>query len=386
MMSPSIHSVYDDQLEAASFAVRAVANFITTTIATPHKSSVTSDTCSPYPLLKFAAQILLISLLRFIYPSDAFVAEIGDSFLRLNPRKAADVMALFKILNKDHRLFKSSNDMVGILELGRGNISSKTSNRVWVLNPVDDILAAVNGGEFTVSASLFVDGKNTLAVIACPRTDVGFPVATDEMPILYAVKGQGAFIQILSPECKAREVNPVAVSRTHNKFGQLSWPMTTTGPLARVCTNEDIHLDVARRLDCWLKTPCGTPVLRYVAVATGSVDSTFHVPPSLHEHFNVWDHAAGSLIVEEAGGKVTDAYGDVLDFTISRKLSKNFGLAAAARGNAHWRLLDAIAGRGGKRRSDSSASSSHGTSDVSSMLSNSRRASTASIWTNSSMS
>lgn len=41
------------------------------------------------------------------------------------------------------------------------------------------------------------------------------------------------------------------------------------------------------------------------------------------------DHASGSLLVTEAGGKVTDIYGKPLDFSIGRTLEKNKGVVAA---------------------------------------------------------
>ena len=57
---------------------------------------------------------------------------------------------------------------------------------------------------------------------------------------------------------------------------------------------------------------------------------------------NVWDHAAGALIVTEAGGVVSDAFGRPLDFTQGRKLEGNRGIVAAA-GPIHRQVLDAVA-------------------------------------------
>lgn len=46
----------------------------------------------------------------------------------------------------------------------------------------------------------------------------------------------------------------------------------------------------------------------------------------------VQDHAAGSLLVEEAGGVVTDASGKPLDFSQGRTLRLNKGVVATPRG------------------------------------------------------
>jgi 3'(2'), 5'-bisphosphate nucleotidase len=56
---------------------------------------------------------------------------------------------------------------------------------------------------------------------------------------------------------------------------------------------------------------------------------------------NVWDHAAGALIVSEAGGVVTDALGRQLDFTRGRRLDANRGIVASAAA-IHGRVLEAV--------------------------------------------
>lgn len=55
---------------------------------------------------------------------------------------------------------------------------------------------------------------------------------------------------------------------------------------------------------------------------------------AFQEHMLIYgqDHAAGSLIITEAGGKVSDAYGAPLDFGLGRTLKKNKGIVAASSG------------------------------------------------------
>jgi 3'(2'), 5'-bisphosphate nucleotidase len=43
----------------------------------------------------------------------------------------------------------------------------------------------------------------------------------------------------------------------------------------------------------------------------------------------IWDQAAGSIILEEAGGKITDLDGKPLDFTCGRSLTHNRGILAS---------------------------------------------------------
>jgi 3'(2'), 5'-bisphosphate nucleotidase len=55
----------------------------------------------------------------------------------------------------------------------------------------------------------------------------------------------------------------------------------------------------------------------------------------------IWDQAAGSIIVEEAGGTVTDLDGRPLDFSRGRSLSGNRGICAT-NGILHDRVLEAL--------------------------------------------
>jgi 3'(2'), 5'-bisphosphate nucleotidase len=55
----------------------------------------------------------------------------------------------------------------------------------------------------------------------------------------------------------------------------------------------------------------------------------------------IWDQAAGSLICEEAGGKITDLDGTPLDFSQGRTLAKNRGVIAS-NGKLHQAALKAI--------------------------------------------
>lgn len=45
---------------------------------------------------------------------------------------------------------------------------------------------------------------------------------------------------------------------------------------------------------------------------------------------NVWDHAAGVVVLQEAGGIVTDQRGRALDFSKGEKLKENSGIVATS--------------------------------------------------------
>jgi 3'-phosphoadenosine 5'-phosphosulfate (PAPS) 3'-phosphatase len=79
-------------------------------------------------------------------------------------------------------------------------------------------------------------------------------------------------------------------------------------------------------------------------VARGEADIYLRAPNSRTPDYreNIWDHAAGALVVEEAGGKVTDVYGEALDWTTGRRLERNRGVLAT-NGRLHEAVVDALA-------------------------------------------
>ncbi|MCY4262785.1 MAG: hypothetical protein OXC97_05670 [Candidatus Dadabacteria bacterium] len=67
---------------------------------------------------------------------------------------------------------------------------------------------------------------------------------------------------------------------------------------------------------------------KYAVLARGDASIYFRPPPRKDYRENIWDHAAGYIIVREAGGTVTDSSGKSLDFSLGRQLRQNRGILA----------------------------------------------------------
>ena len=80
---------------------------------------------------------------------------------------------------------------------------------------------------------------------------------------------------------------------------------------------------------------------KYGMVSRGDASIYFRLPFQRSYRENIWDHAAGSIIVKEAGGRVTDLQGQSLDFSAGNKLNKNRGILAT-NGKLHDLLLEAV--------------------------------------------
>ncbi len=82
---------------------------------------------------------------------------------------------------------------------------------------------------------------------------------------------------------------------------------------------------------------------KYTLLASGDGDLLLRLlsPAKPDYREKIWDQAAGSLILEEAGGKITDLDGKNLDFSTGRSLRNNRGILAT-NGMLHQAALDAL--------------------------------------------
>jgi 3'(2'), 5'-bisphosphate nucleotidase len=116
---------------------------------------------------------------------------------------------------------------------------------------------------------------------------------------------------------------------------------------------EAAHGDHARQEALARATGFTQPALRmdsqakYGAVARGDAALYLRLPSPKSPHYreNIWDHAAGTLIVEEAGGRVTDMLGQPLDLASDRKMHHNRGVIVS-NGALHPAVLEALAKSG----------------------------------------
>ena len=77
----------------------------------------------------------------------------------------------------------------------------------------------------------------------------------------------------------------------------------------------------------------------------GEAEAYLRLPRDAEYQEKIWDHAAGVLVVTEAGGRVTDVFGQALDFGHGRVLAANRGVIVT-NGHVHNAVLEAIAALG----------------------------------------
>jgi 3'(2'), 5'-bisphosphate nucleotidase len=149
-----------------------------------------------------------------------------------------------------------------------------------------------------------------------------------------AVRGQGAELRPLDDADAAPQ--PVRVSSTHNPaMARLCESVesghSAHGPSAEIAAKLGISAEPVR-LDSQAK---------YAVVARGEADIYLRLPTQKDYREKIWDHAGGVLVVEEAGGRVTDVTGQPLDFAQGSTLARNRGVVVT-NGGLHEQVIEAV--------------------------------------------
>lgn len=151
---------------------------------------------------------------------------------------------------------------------------------LWIVDPIDGTNNFVNGlPHFAVSVAFVRNGRAELGVIYNPVSGECF----------YAERGQGAFLNgtRLPLRLVDKKLNEAiaGVEIKYLRSGKLSSRMSTLAPFGTIRSMGSSTLD-------WCYLACG----RYDVYVHGGQ--------------KLWDYAAGALIFEEAGGRLTTLEGD----------------------------------------------------------------------------
>ncbi len=193
--------------------------------------------------------------------------------------------------------------------VGEEHGATGSSSRRWVLDPIDGTKNFIRGVPIWATlVALEVDGSPQLGVVSAPALCARW----------WAVRGGGAFL-----EGERISVSEVAtIGEAHLAYDSV--------PEMEEVGFGDAFLALLPR--CWRTRGVGD-FWAHVLVAQGAMDAA--VGPEV----NRWDWSAPSLIVEEAGGRVTTLEGAALDDRCS---------ILATNGVLHDEILAALEGGGSR--------------------------------------
>jgi 3'(2'), 5'-bisphosphate nucleotidase len=338
----TIHTMaYEKELEVALLAVQR-ASILTKTVYSSHsKGTLSKSDSSPVTIGDFGAQALIIASIKHAFPEDEVVGEEDADDLRKNEQERNLVWDLVQAAKLDDSSaedkiggpIKSVDDMLTALDNGRSN--GGRQGRIWALDPIDGTKGFLRGGQYAVCLALMVDGVPTVGVIGCPNLPVDDQAPLDSSigadaddkegkGVLFgAVKGEGATSRPLSKGTlqQSRKISMKAVPDVSQA--------TFCESVEAGHSSHGDNAAIASKLGITKQSVRMDSQAKYCSIARGAGDIYLRLPVSKSYEEKIWDHAAGVVLVQEAGGEVTDAWGKPLDFGIGRTLKENKGVVAA---------------------------------------------------------
>jgi 3'(2'), 5'-bisphosphate nucleotidase len=291
-------------------------------------AGLTKEDLSPVTVADFAIQAMAGRRLRDAFPSIPLVAEEDSAGLRT----AGGVAVLEAVTGHVSRCEPDATPeaVCEWIDVGR----ALPGDVFWTLDPIDGTKGFLRGGQYAVALALVERGVAVLGGLACPG------LAPDGTPgtgmIALARRGEGAWsVPLDDPGAAWRRLRVSTCSdptqaRMMRSFEAGHTNMGQTDAIARMMgiNTEPVPMDSQAK---------------YAALAAGRAEMQIRLlSPSQPDYKEkIWDHAAGTLVLEEAGGCVTDLRGAPLDFTHGRSLTANTGLLAT-NGAVHGPALAAV--------------------------------------------
>ena len=318
-------------VQQASMLVRQVQAELT-------DPALTKNDRSPVTVADFAAQALIAYHLGQTFPGETLVAEEASQALR-EPQAAE---TLLRVTDYVRRFIPEADPERVCAWIDQG--AGQPVGRYWVLDPIDGTKGFLRGGQYVVALALIEAEQVQLGVLGCPNLTEGSRQQIGGVgSLVTALRGQGAWAVPLDgmlPKMfsEAQHYNQLRVSTITDPtqirlLSSFEAAHTNTGAIDRLLAELGIKTE-AVRLDSQAK---------YSLLAGGCGEVMLRLPPDKNPNYKekIWDQAAGSLIVEEAGGRITDLHGNPLDFSAGRALEHNRGVLAT-NGPLHERIVELL--------------------------------------------
>ena len=176
-----------------------------------------------------------------------------------------------------------------------------TKKRAWIIDPIDGTAGFVQkDGDFAVHIGVAEGGEPVAGIVYLPNFDVMY----------FASKGRGTFV------VRDGETIKLSVSKK-DRFAQMKLAVTRhhwSNRMNRVIKEFGFRNHCRR----------GSVGLKIGLIAEGKCDIYIHLSPRT----KLWDICAPQIILEEAGGKLTDIFGSRARYDIEDLQNHNGILAS----------------------------------------------------------
>jgi 3'(2'), 5'-bisphosphate nucleotidase len=344
----NIHRRFEHELRVATDAVREASRLCRAVAAAISSEVLAKKDKSPVTVADFGSQALICRALVESFPDDPVVAEEDAAELRAPENRVILDRVLRHVRTASEPVSGSGTDLTAdrICKWIDHGGATHYHDRFWTLDPIDGTKGFLRGEQYAVALALIVGGEVVVAALACPHLDVQAnrksqadkgSSASSLGAIFTAVKGEGAFcLPAQSPEGIEPAASRLQVNDTDDPAEVRFCESVESGHSAH-----GDAADLARLMGITTAPLRMDSQAKYAVVARGEAEIYLRLPTRADYREKIWDHAAGALIVAEAGGAVTDIHGRALEFHHGRELIANRGVIVS-NGRLHASVIRAI--------------------------------------------
>jgi 3'(2'), 5'-bisphosphate nucleotidase len=318
-------AAYGEELAAALEAVAFATRLCVAVQADLGRAATkTKADRSPVTAADYGSQAVITLLLARTFGNDPVVGEEDAGDLRRQP----------DVLKRVGELVGGTVGPLSTAELleaiDRPGADPRKSARFWTLDPIDGTKGFLRGEQFAVALALVEGGEVVLGVLGCPN----YPIGPQAPPggTFFAVRDAGAWVRPAS----AGKISRLAVG-----MGKDPAALRFCESVESAHAAHETHRRIADLLGITAAPFRMDSQAKYAAIARGDADIYLRLPRDAAYREKIWDHAAGSILVREAGGCVTDFDGKPLDFSAGKQLGNRPGLLACNR-RIHEAALTAV--------------------------------------------
>ncbi|NJL01883.1 MAG: 3'(2'),5'-bisphosphate nucleotidase [Spirulinaceae cyanobacterium SM2_1_0] len=281
---------------------------------------------SPVTVADYGSQALVCRALAAAFPDDPVVGEEDAAMLR----QADQGAMLNQVTDYVRALVPDATPEQVTTWIDRGN--GEVAARYWTLDPIDGTKGFLRQDQYAIALALVENGDLKLGILGCPAlqlTGMSEPGA-----LFVAVRGEGTVMLPLA----GGEPQPLRVASADDPSTLRFAESVESGH-----GNQSRQNAVAQAVGITADSVRVDSQAKYGIVAAGQAALYLRLPSPKSPDYRekIWDHAAGALVVEEAGGRVTDMHGQPLDFSLGAKLVNNQGIVAS-NGVIHEQVLAAL--------------------------------------------
>lgn len=306
---PEIHFALHAARQAALMVRKIQQELIT--------PALTKNDRSPVTVADYAAQAVVGRLLARAFPADNLVAEEDSGALR-DPKNAPTLELVTRFVGGEDSQ-ATPEQVCNWIDHNRVD----SGRRFWTLDPIDGTKGFLRGEQYVVALALVENGQVQVGVLGCPNlVNAGYTDLGRSGSLVIGVRGQGAWTTSLE---------------TAGVFERLQVSAIDQPAQARILrsvesghTNVDQIGQFSQALGVAVAPVSMDSQAKYAVLAAGQGEVYLRLLSADRPNYRekIWDQAAGSIIIEEAGGRVTDLLGQPLDFTTGRSLENNYGILA----------------------------------------------------------